>query len=292
MLRRHATPWLDTLLDPRERAYRGAMSATQRWSALRARLEAELGGAITIDSLTRDWKIAQRAAGHRHSADDVLTAAYALREAREPERVLDLGTGIGGVGLLVLWGLPRAHLTCIEAQPISHRLLLANIEGNELGARAEPQLGDLRELDLPARFGLVTGSPPYFPVGTGIVPADTQKAHARFELRGDVADYARAAARHLAEDGVFVFCFPTAQRERALAAVAAAGLATTSYQDVIPRRSLAPLFTLFACRRRAAAGAIEPTLEPTIEPPFAVREQAGALTAEMQAVRARFGFAP
>jgi tRNA1Val (adenine37-N6)-methyltransferase len=267
-----------------------------RWDAIRARLEAELGEAITIDALTRDWRIAQRAAGHRHSADDVLTAAHALRAAREaahePERVLDLGTGIGGVGLLVLWGLPRARLLCVEAQPVSHRLLLANIEGNALGARAEPRLGDLRELHEPARFDLVTGSPPYFPLGTGIVPADPQKAHARFELRGDVADYARAAARHLAADGVFVFCFPTPQRARALAAVAAAGLAASSYRDVIPRRSLAPLFTLFACRRRAAAGAPEPSMAPDVEPPFVVREASGELTAEMQAVRAGFGFAP
>jgi tRNA1Val (adenine37-N6)-methyltransferase len=256
----------------------------ERWGAIRARLEAELGEAITIDALTRDFRIAQRAAGHRHSIDDVLTAAHALGEAREPDRVLDLGTGIGGIGLLVLWGLPRARLSCIEAQPISHRLLLANIEGNELDSRVEPRLGDLRELSLPARFPLVTGSPPYFPVGTGIVPADAQKAHARFELRGDVADYARVAARHLTEDGVFVFCFPTAQRGRALAAVAGAGLATTSYRDVIPRRSLAPLFTLFACRRRAA--------ECAALPPFVVREETGELTADMQAVRARFGFDP
>jgi tRNA1Val (adenine37-N6)-methyltransferase len=269
------------------------MSATERWRALRARLEAELGEAITIDALTRDWKIAQRAAGHRHSVDDVLTAAHALRQAREPERVLevlDLGTGIGGVGLLVLWGLPRARLLCIEAQEISYRLLLANIEGNELGARARPRLGDLRELSEPARFGLVTGSPPYFPLGTGIVPADSQKAHARFELRGDVGDYARAAARHMSDDGTFVFCFPTVQRERALAAVAAAGLRAVSYRDVIPRRGLAPLFTLFACRHRPAASA--GAIEHTIEPPFVVREEAGAITAEMQAVRAGFGFTP
>jgi tRNA1(Val) A37 N6-methylase TrmN6 len=261
------------------------MSSTERWGAIRASLEAELGEAITIDSLTRDWKLAQRVAGHRHSVDDVLTADHALREATEPDRVLDLGTGIGGVGLLVLWGLPRARLVCIEAQPISHRLLLANLEGNQLGSRVEPHLGDLRELASPTPFELITGSPPYFPLGTGIVPADPQKAHARFELRGDVTDYARAAARHLTGDGVFVFCFPTAQRDRALAAVTAAGLATTSYRDVIPRRGLAPLFTLFACRRRATGRTLG-------EPPFVVREQRGELTADMQAVRARFGFAP
>ncbi|MEJ7599987.1 MAG: hypothetical protein WKG01_18920 [Kofleriaceae bacterium] len=256
--------------------------AEARWDAIRARLETELGEAITIDSLSGGWHIAQRAAGHRHSADDVLTAHFALRFAGDASRVLDLGTGIGGVGLLVLWGLPHASLVGVEAQDVSHRLLLANVEGNELGRRVEPHLGDLREFRSAERFLLVTGSPPYFPLGTGIVPVDSQKAHARFELRGDVSDYARAAAHHLADAGTFVFCFPTPQRARALAAVAAAGLATIAMRDVIPRRTLAPLFTLFACRRSGG--------EPIIEQPLVVREQDGTLTGEMQRVRERFGF--
>jgi tRNA1Val (adenine37-N6)-methyltransferase len=254
------------------------------WDALRMELEADLGEPVTIDALTGAWRIAQRVAGHRHSADDVLTAHFALRHAPGAMVALDLGTGIGGVGLLVLWGLAaQARLVAIEAQPISHRLLLANIAGNELVARVEAHLGDLRELADERRFPLITGSPPYFPVGTGIVPADSQKAHARFELRGDVRDYARAAARHLADDGVFVFCFPTPQRARAVAAVESAGLAVTATRDVIPRASLLPLFTLFACRPRVDAPARD-------EPPLVVRHQDGQLTDEMRAVRRRFGF--
>lgn len=254
------------------------------WDVLRAELEAELAEPVTIDALTGGWSIAQRANGHRHSVDDVLTAHFALQSAPSADTVLDLGTGIGGVGLLVLWGLgPRATLVAIEAQPISHRLLLANIAGNGLAARVEPHLGDLRELADARRFPLVTGSPPYFPVDSGIVPADSQKAHARFELRGDVRDYARAAARHLTEDGVFVFCFPSPQRARAVAAVAEAGLALTDIREVIPRASLRPLFTLFACHRHGDA-------PPNEAPPLVVRDEAGRLTDEMQAVRASFGF--
>jgi tRNA1(Val) A37 N6-methylase TrmN6 len=254
------------------------------WDDLRAELEAELREPVTVDALTGGWSIAQRAKGHRHSVDDVLTANFALHVAPSAPTVLDLGTGIGGVGLLVLWGLgPAATLVAIEAQPISHRLLLANIAGNGLAARVEPHLGDLRELADARRFPLVTGSPPYFPPDAGIVPADSQKAHARFELRGDVRDYARAAARHLTEDGAFVFCFPSPQRARAVAAVADAGLVLTEIRDVIPRASLRPLFTLFACRRHAEA-------PPHEAPPLVVRDEAGRLTDEMQAVRRSFGF--
>jgi tRNA1Val (adenine37-N6)-methyltransferase len=254
------------------------------WDALRAELEAELGEPVTIDALTGSWRIAQRAKGHRHSADDVLTAHFAIRHAPGATSLLDLGTGIGGVGLLALWGLgAAATLVAIEAQPISHRLLLANIAGNALADRVEPHIGDLRDLADARRFPLVTGSPPYFPVDSGIVPADSQKAHARFELRGDVRDYALAAARHLTDDGVFVFCFPSPQRARAVAAVAAAGLAVTAIRDVIPRATLRPLFTLFACRRRADAPVAD-------EPPLVVRDEDGELTGEMRAVRRSFGF--
>jgi tRNA1(Val) A37 N6-methylase TrmN6 len=254
------------------------------WDLIRAELEAELGEPITIDGLTGTWKIAQRAKGHRHSADDVLTAHFALRHAPAAASVLDLGSGIGGVGLLVLWGLaPSATLVAIEAQEVSHRLLVANIAGNELGARVEPRLGDLRELSDPRRFPLVTGSPPYFPADAGIVPADSQKAHARFELRGDVRDYALAAARHLESDGVFVFCFPSPQRARALAAVSAAGLAAIAIREVIPRATLRPLFTLFACR----LGAGDP---PPDDPPLVVRHETGEPTDEMLGIRSSFGF--
>src|SRR5439155_26048247 len=78
---------------------------------------------LTIDGLTRDWKIAQRRRGHRHSTDDLLTAWYAAEHARERSRLLDLGSGIGSVGLLVLWRSPGAVLTAIEAQEVSFALL-------------------------------------------------------------------------------------------------------------------------------------------------------------------------
>jgi tRNA1(Val) A37 N6-methylase TrmN6 len=255
------------------------------WSAIVTELEAELGEPITLDALTGEWRIVQRAAGHRHSVDDVLTAHHALCEvgATPAARVLDLGTGIGGVGLLALWGLGAgARLVGVEAQPISHRLLVANVAGNQLADRVDARLGDLRELALGERFPLVTGSPPYFPLGTGVLPADSQKAHARFELRGDIGDYARAAAAHLDPAGVFVFCFPTPQRARAVARVADAGLHVTAVRDVVPRAGRRPLFTLFACRHERAACRVDSPLE--------VRTRDGAVTEEMRAVRRRFGF--
>jgi tRNA1Val (adenine37-N6)-methyltransferase len=274
------------------------------WLAERNWLERELGERITLDALTgpsrlasRDafcddagaeasWLIAQRKGGHRHSIDDVLTAWYALSVSPQIEEHLDLGTGIGTVGLLTLFGLgENAALTCIEAQEISYRLLQSNIRLNGLRNRVNSMHGDLRELSLNRTFPLVTGSPPYFPPGAGVLPLDSQKAHARFELRGDVSDYAKAAAAHLADGGWFVLCFPTLQKQRALDGIAAAGLAVVRLRDVIPRETLPALFTVFACRHaRDFEG------ETTTEPPLVVRLASGRLTSEMAGVRRVFGF--
>ena len=274
------------------------------WEAERALLEAEFGERITLDALTgpnemvsgaplqddagepAGWLIAQRKHGHRHSADDVLTAWYALQVARGVEEHLDLGAGIGTVGLLTLWGLgAAARLTCVEAQEVSYRLLQSNLDANRIRGRVDCTRGDLRELRLDKKFPLVTGSPPYFPPGTGVLPQDSQKAHARFELRGDVSDYAKAACLHLASGGWFVFCFPAPQRGRALAGVAAAGLRVVRLREVVPRESLAPLFTLFACQHRS-----DFTGETVVEAPLTVRLETGRLGAEMAGVRRGFGF--
>ncbi len=257
-----------------------------------ADLSRELGEEMTLDSLTRDFRIFQRRRGHRHSTDDLLTAWYAAFKTHEeglaPRRLLDLGTGIGSVGLTLAWCFPDADVTAIEVQPGSFRLLGENVWANGVEDRVHVHHGDLRELRAAIGdgvFDLVTGSPPYFDVKNGIVSADPQRAGARFELNGDVRDYCRAARGALAPGGRFVFCFPTLQYARAVAAVAGAGLALMASRDVVPKAGLAPLFSLFLCRLGEA-------VEVVREPPLVVRDAGGVHTSDMTAARALFGMSP
>jgi tRNA1Val (adenine37-N6)-methyltransferase len=240
---------------------------------------------VTIDALTAGWNIAQRRKGHRHSTDDLLTGWYATEILADARRILDLGSGIGSVGLIALWRSPHATLVAIEAQEISFELLTSNIARNGLQGRASAIHGDLREVRLAERFDLVTASPPYWDVSEGIVPADPQKAHARFELRGDIRHYALAARAALADGGRFVFCFPTVQSARATAACGAAGLALVRRRHVVPRAGADPLFTLFACRRSE-----DPGDPPVSDPPHVVRDEHGQPTAMHRAVRAALCF--
>jgi hypothetical protein len=241
---------------------------------------------LTVDGLTSGWTMVQRKRGHRHSTDDLLTGWYAAECVRGARRILDLGAGIGSVGLLALWRSPGATLTSIEAQELSFALLERNVAANALGDRVRAIYGDLREISVDAAaYDLVTGSPPYFDPKDGVVPADSQKAHARFELRGDVFDYCLAARSALSPSGRFVFCFPWAQRVRAERAIDCAGLALVSSRDVIPREGAAPLFSLFCCAYDGRGVG-----EPLPPEPYLVRDALGRQTPMHAATRATFGF--
>jgi tRNA1(Val) A37 N6-methylase TrmN6 len=252
-----------------------------------AALEARIGDALTLDALTGDYWVYQRKRGHRFSVDDALTAWYAAEHGTEPETHLDLGTGIGSVALSLAWLWPKARVTAVEAQDVSFALLEANVGGNELGRRVRTLHADLRTLDThPSSYPSITGTPPYFPRTAATVPADTQKAHARFELRGTVADYCRIVRARLTREGRFFFCFPAGQRRRAEAACETNDLVVFATRDVIPRAGRPALFSLFACALPGAAVARAPVGR---EPDFVVRDADGIQTEELRASRRRFG---
>lgn len=209
----------------------------------------------SLDRLAGDWRIFQLKRGHRFSTDDLAAAWRASLARPTAERLLDLGAGIGSVGLVTLWRLraqaPDATLTTVEAQALSHGLQCRTIRVNGLAARVDARLGDLRDPDvLPAdaRFDLITGSPPYLPPGTGRLSPVDQRACARIELRGSVFDYCATAARHLAPGGRFCFVM-AAQDPRTEAAPLAAGLAVVERWDYRFRADRVPHITTLVCAR-------------------------------------------
>lgn len=242
-------------------------------------LAALLKEPVTLDPLAGDWKIFQLRRGHRFSTDDLLVAWAAMEARPGALRLLDIGAGMGSVGLMTLFAMPDdAALTMVEVQEVSHRQALATIDYNGLSGRVTAIHCDLREVVLPERsFELITGSPPYFPVGRAVSSPHPQRAGARMELRGDVSDYCRTAARALSDDGVFCFCH-AAGDTRPEPAVAAAGLTLRYRQDVVFRRGRAPTIALFVAGWGGARAD---------RPPLVVREEDGRWTPEYQALRER-----
>ena len=248
----------------------------------------------TLDSISGHYRVFQLRDGHRFSTDDVLTAWYGTSWAPTASRVLDLGSGIGSVGMIAAWRLPGASFVTVEAQHASVHLAAKSAVYNGLASRYEIRHGDFRSADVlreDERFDLVLGSPPYFPMGSGIESEHPQKAACRFELRGDIFDYARVAAAHLAPGGVFACVFPEDQRPRLNAAASDAQLAIVRRRPVVLRQGEPPLIGLFLMTRATdlPPGWRERTW---VEPPLVIRSADGSIHPEYVAVKLSVGFPP
>ena len=251
----------------------------------------------TLDAISGYFRLFQLEKGHRFSTDDVLVAWYGTSWCPCARTVLDLGSGVGAVGMIAAWRLPGARFVTVEAQAESARLARKSAAWNGLSDRYEIRQGDFREAGLlreDERFDLVLGSPPYFPPGSGVEGDHPQKLACRFELRGTVGDYCAAAARHLERGGVFACVFPIApaeQEERMRAGAAGAGLVIVRRRPVVLRESERPLLGLFMMMR--ASDLPETARQRTwSEPPLVIRAADGSIHPEYAAVKLAFGFPP
>jgi tRNA1(Val) A37 N6-methylase TrmN6 len=258
-------------------------------------MEAEEGE--TLDHLCGHFRLFQYAKGHRFSSDDLLTAWFGTICCPQARRIADLGSGIGSVGMTAAWRCPGAQVVTVEAQDISVRLARKSAAYNGVLDRYRITLGDLRDPGLfkdEAPFDLVLGSPPYWPVGTRVQATHPQAVPARLEVRGDIGDYALAAARILAPGGVFACVFPLDQIARAEKAYAGADLVLLHRQDVIFKDGDPYGIGLFAGSRRADLPPHFPEAAqlPNLPRPIIVRRRDGSVDPSIALVRLSMGFPP
>ncbi|HEU5068826.1 MAG TPA: methyltransferase [Verrucomicrobiae bacterium] len=250
----------------------------------------------TLDAVSGHFRLFQLRNGHRFSTDDILTAWYGTSWCPTARTALDLGSGIGTVGMICAWRLPGARFVTVEAQTESVTLAKKSARYNGLTERYQIRHGDFRDADVikaDEKFDLITGSPPYFPPGTGVESEHPQKLACRFELRGTVADYCTTAARHLTLGGFFACVFPTepAQLARVEQGARAAGLVIVRRRPVVFREGEPPLVALFGLMR--AADLPEWFRGQTwVEPDLIIRTRDGKIHPEYSALKPAIGFPP
>lgn len=238
--------------------------------------------------LSGDWRLFQKQRGHRWSLDDLVTAWVAARhgEALGATRALDLGCGLGSVLSMVAWRLPGCDVTGLEAQADRAAMGRRSIRFNGVEARCRIHDGDLRDaavLPEGARFELITGTPPYFPRGTGTESALPHAMPCRFEARGGVEEYLAAASRWLADGGRVVLCSAALEEARLPPAAAAVGLHAIEHLVVIPREGKAPLVMVDVFARSAGPVAVST---------LTVRDRAGQWTPAFSRLRDEMGLPP
>ena len=155
--------------------------------------DAFLGGAL---------RILQPKDGYRAGVDAVLLAASAPAKAGRRERVLDVGAGVGVVGLAVARRIADATVVLVERDPRLAELARANVERNGLSQRVRvieadverPLSGQPAIAALAESFDHVLANPPFHTEGRGTAAADTAKAAANAMAEGSLIGWSRFLA--------------------------------------------------------------------------------------------------
>ncbi|HEY3497401.1 MAG TPA: methyltransferase [Polyangiaceae bacterium] len=229
-------------------------------------------------------RLHQPAEGYRFNVDALLLAAFAAA-GRVAGLVVDLGAGVGTIGLLLAHAGAARRVALVEREPA----LLALAERNlaELGIPGGVFAADLARDGLPRalvqRADLVVVNPPFFVPGGGRPRKDARERSAR---SGELAPFLRAASRALAGAKTrATFVYPAQALPALLADAAEHGLVAKRLR-LVHARAEAPARVALVELRAAKPGGL------VVEPPLFEWTRAGKRTAELAAVVAgRFGAA-
>jgi tRNA1(Val) A37 N6-methylase TrmN6 len=162
-------------------------------------------------------QVRQPADGYRVAVDAVLLAAAVDPEAGG--RVLDLGCGVGSVGLCLAWRRPDLQITGLDREPVFVAAARDNVELNGMGGRLRILEGDVADPPL-ERFDQVAMNPPYLKAGAATVSAHPLKAAATAEGSAKLADWIACARDCLRPGGVLTLIHRADRLDDVLGAVA------------------------------------------------------------------------
>lgn len=219
-----------------------------------------------------------QAAHFRLGTDCVLLADFA--DAAGAARGIDLGCASGAALLLLLSRTRTLHMTGLEIVPEAAELARKNLQANALEARGEIVTGDIREhrrLFRAGSFDLVIANPPYYPAGSGALPADAARAGARGELLCTLEDLCRAAGFLLRTGGRACLVHKPERLSELFCRLTAQGLEPKRLRLVCKRPESAPSLVLVEARRGGKPGL-------RIEPPLLLQGPDGSESEELARV--------
>lgn len=165
-----------------------------------------LGGKLTLR---------QPAKGHRVGSDAALLAAA----APEARRIVDVGAGVGAVGLALLKRMTGARAELVEIDAELGALAAENVKKNDLAERARVAVADVTAARARRAAGLIDGvadlvvtNPPFFDAPNVRVSPEARRARAhvlssaplRANARSPTAAWIVSALALLAPGGRFV----------------------------------------------------------------------------------------
>jgi tRNA1(Val) A37 N6-methylase TrmN6 len=178
----------------------------------------------------------QPAKGYRTAIDAVILAAAV--PAREGERVLDIGTGVGVTAFCLAARVPGADVTGLELQPPLAALAARGVIANDYQERVEIITADLLDpppsLE-PQSFDHVMANPPYAPAGSGNPPPDPIKAMAMVEGEAKLIDWLRFGAAMVKPGGSMTMIHRAERQDEVTSGMEAEGFGALDVLPIAPK---------------------------------------------------------
>ncbi len=216
--------------------------------------------------------------GYRYSLEPFLLADFC--RPRPEERILDLGTGVGVIGLLLANSHPTVRVTGIELQPELAYFAAENARANALTERCRIIRGDLRDAPRflpPEHFHRVVANPPFRRSVAGATPPDPGRANARQELTFTLADLAGTASALLRFGGALCVIHLAERLPELCGALAESGLAPKTLRLVAPFSAAAPRLCLVSAIKGGRPGL-------SVLPQLVLHERGGRYSKEVAAL--------
>ena len=217
-------------------------------------------------------RVLQPRRGYRVAVDAVLLAAAI--DAARGARVLDLGAGVGAVGLCLAARVAGCAVTGIEVQPALAQLAERNAALNGMSERVRTIIHDLAR-PLPSDLGSfdhVVTNPPYLTAAVADPSPDPSKALATVESSADLARWLAVAAGAAKSAGTLLIVQRSDRLEEIIGHLVRLG-----WGDVAIKR-LPPAARVLVRARRAAA------LRRVEVPPLVLHRADGGYTDAAEAV--------
>jgi tRNA1(Val) A37 N6-methylase TrmN6 len=220
--------------------------------------------------------------GHRAGTDAALVVAAARPYLGR--RVVDLGAGVGAIGLSLAVLAPQIEVALVEIDRGAAALAAQNAVLNGCGARVSTFTEDIRHIarDPQARraigapFDLVVMNPPFRQEKETQASPHPARARAHVMKVGELTLWIRAAAGLLGRDGALVLVHGVTQL-RAMLDELADGFGAVRLRPVHPRADACASRILVLARKGA-----RPAL--AIAPALVLHQRLGAFTARAYAI--------
>lgn len=210
----------------------------------------------TLDNLSiGNLQLLQAENGYRYSLDPILLARFV--DVKRGARVIDLGTGCGILPLLLVRLSDAIECVGIELQPDLADRAVRNVELNALNDQVQILQEDIRNIKdiLPASCAdLVVSNPPYRQTDSGRVAPNDERAAARHELAGGLADFVVAASWLLKNGGHFAMIYLAERLPELMVKLVAAGIEPKRLRMVHPRQGGVAKMVLLEGRKGGRPG--------------------------------------